>query len=96
MILTFICCRFPSDVTYWFISIYSNNYDFIHRFFAKDIRQAANEIRQEYDENVMGKVALSVFLRHNSSAVTYNLSEEAQAYFDTIIDSIAITTRQVN
>ena len=37
----------------------------------------------------MGKVALSVFLHHNSSAVTYNLSEEVQAYFDTIIDNLA-------
>ena len=77
MILIFIWYRFHNEVTYWFVSICSNYYDFIHRFFAKEIRQAANEIRQEYDENVMGKVALSMFLYHNSSAVTYNLSEEA-------------------
>ena len=37
----------------------------------------------------MGKVALSVFLHHNSSAVTYNFSEKAQAYFDTIFDNLA-------
>ena len=61
-----------------------------YRFFAKDIRKAAQDIRSEFDESIMGKVALSIFLHHNASAVTYALCESAQEYFDKIIDNLAM------
>ena len=62
---------------------------FICKFFASEIRQAAKEIRQQYDSNIVGKVALAVFHHHKASQVIYELSTEAQDYFDTILDNLA-------
>ena len=35
------------------------------------------------------KVALSVYRHHNSSGVTYEFGEDAQEYFDKILDNLA-------
>ena len=61
----------------------------ICRFFASEIRQAAKEMREQYDSNIVGKVALAVFHHHKASQVIYELSTEAQDYFDTILDNLA-------
>ena len=61
----------------------------ISRFFASEIRQAAKEMRKQYDSNIVGKVALAVFHHHKASQVIYELSTEAQDYFDTILDNLA-------
>ena len=44
---------------------------------------------QEYDKDIVGKVALAVFCHHKSSQVIYELSQEAQDYFDGILDNLA-------
>ena len=46
-------------------------------------------MRQQYDSNIVGKVALAVFHHHKASQVIYELSTEAQDYFDTILDNLA-------
>ena len=60
----------------------------ICRFFASEIWQAAKEMRQQYDSNIVDKVALAVFHHHK---VIYELSTEAQdtRHFDTILDNLA-------
>ena len=60
-----------------------------YRFYASDIRKAAKEMREQYDENIVGKVALAVFRHHKTSNITYELAEEAQVYFDGILDNLA-------
>ena len=62
---------------------------FICRFFTSEIHQATKEMRQQYDSNIVGKVALTVFHHHKASQVIYELSTEAQDYFDTILDNLA-------
>ena len=44
---------------------------------------------QKYDKYLIGKVALSVYRHHNSSGVTYEFEEDAQEYFDKILDNLA-------
>ena len=44
---------------------------------------------EKYEHDIVGKVALAVFQHHKSSAVTYELSGEAQEYFDTILTNLA-------
>ena len=46
-------------------------------------------MKETYDKDLMGKIALSVYRHHISSAVTYQLGEEAQKYFDKILDNLA-------
>ena len=46
-------------------------------------------MREQYDENIVGKVALAVFRHHKTSNITYELAEEAQVYFDGILDNLA-------
>ena len=66
-----------------------NIYNISCRFFASEIREAAKEMKETYDKDLIGKIALSVYRHHNSSAVTYELGEEAQSYFDQILDNLA-------
>ena len=46
-------------------------------------------MRDQYDENIVGKVALAVFRHHKTSNITYELAEDAQVYFDSILDNLA-------
>ena len=46
-------------------------------------------MKETYDKDLIGKIALSVYRHHNSSAVTYELGQEAQQYFDKILDNLA-------
>ena len=59
------------------------------RFFASEIRKAAKEMREQYDKDIVGKVALAIFRHHKASQVIYELSDEAQQYFDGILDNLA-------
>ena len=68
---------------------YLNVQVFFHRFFAAEIRDAAKEMSQNYDKDLIGKVALSVYRHHNSSGVMYEFGEDAQEYFDKILDNLA-------
>lgn len=62
---------------------------FCHRFFASEIRKAASEMREEYQDNLMGKVALAIYRHHKGCPTTYKLCPEAQDYFDGILDNLA-------
>lgn len=44
---------------------------------------------EKYDKDLIGKIALAVYRHHTSSSITYELGEEAQVYFDGIIDNLA-------
>ena len=46
-------------------------------------------MREKYDAHIIGKVALSVFRHHKGSNIVYELSDEAQTYFDGILDNLA-------
>ena len=46
-------------------------------------------MRQQYDSNIVDKVALAVFRHHKALQVIYELSTEAQDYFDTILNNLA-------
>ena len=59
------------------------------RFFASEIRKAANHMREEYQNDIMGKVAVTIYRHHKGSPTTYKLCEEAQEYFDGILDNLA-------
>ena len=56
---------------------------------ASEIREAAKEMTKRYDKDLIGKIALAVYRHHSSSNITYEFGEEAQAYFDSIIDNLA-------
>ena len=62
---------------------------FCPRFFASEIRKAASEMREEYQDNLMGKVALAIYRHHKGCPTTYKLCQEAQDYFDGILDNLA-------
>ena len=59
------------------------------RFFASEIRKAASQMREEYQNDIMGKVAIAIYRHHKGSPTTYKLCQEAQEYFDGILDNLA-------
>ena len=42
------------------------------RFFASEIRKAASQMREEYQNDIMGKVAIAIYRHHKGSPTTYN------------------------
>ena len=46
-------------------------------------------MRQRFQPDLIGKVALGVYRHHKSSDTLYELSEDAQDYFDGILDNLA-------
>ena len=61
----------------------------IFRFYASKIRKAASKMHEEYQNNIMGKVALAIYRYHKGFPTTYKLCDEAQDYFDGILDNLA-------
>ena len=59
------------------------------RFFASEIRKVASQMRKEYQNDIMGKVAITIYRHHKGSPTTYKLCQEAQEYFDGILDNLA-------
>ena len=59
------------------------------RFYASEIRKAATIMRQEYQSDIMGKVALAIYRHHKGCPTTYKLFDEAQDHFDSILDNLA-------
>ena len=59
------------------------------RFYASEIRKAAMEMQQEYQSDIMGKVTLAIYRHHKGCPTTYKLCDEAQDYFDGILDNLA-------
>ena len=64
-----------------------NTYFF--RFYASEIRKAASQMREEYQNDIMGKVALAIYRHHKGCPTTYKLCDEAQDYFNGILDNLA-------
>ena len=44
---------------------------------------------EEYQSDIMGKVALGIYRHHKGFPTTYKLCDEAQDYFDGILDNLA-------
>ena len=42
-----------------------------------------------FEKDLMGKIALAVYRHHASSSVTYEFGDNAQKYFDNIVDNLA-------
>ena len=61
----------------------------IFRFYASEIRKATSKMHEEYQNNIMGKVALAIYRYHKGFPTTYKLCDEAQDYFDGILDNLA-------
>ena len=59
------------------------------RFFASEIRKAASQMHEEYQNDIMEKVAIAIYRHHKGSPTTYKLCQEAQEYFDGILDNLA-------
>ena len=59
------------------------------RFYASEIRKTATKMQEEYQNDIMGKVALAIYRHHKGSPTTYKLCDEAQDYFDGILDNLA-------
>ena len=59
------------------------------RFFASEIRKVASQMREEYQNDIMGKVVVTIYRHHKGSPTTYKLCEEAQEYLDGILDNLA-------
>ena len=57
--------------------------------FASEIRKVASQMRKEYQNDIMGKVAIAIYRHHKGSPTTYKLCQEAQEYFDGILDNLA-------
>ncbi|MCG8620376.1 MAG: hypothetical protein MJE68_00035, partial [Proteobacteria bacterium] len=49
----------------------------------------AKEMSRTFDKDLIGKIALAVYHHHTSSSVTYEFGENAQKYFDNILDNLA-------
>ena len=41
------------------------------RFFASEIRKAASQMHEEYQNDIMGKVAITIYRHHKGSPTTY-------------------------
>ena len=59
------------------------------RFFASEIRKAASQMCEEYQNDIMGKVAVAIYRHHKGSPTTYKLCEDPQDDFDGILDNLA-------
>ena len=59
------------------------------RFYASEIRKAATDMRQEYQSDIIGKVTLVIYRHHEGCPTTYKLCDEAEDYFDGILDNLA-------
>ena len=57
-------------------------------FCASEIHKAAKEMHENYDRDIIGKVALAVYRHHKSSHIVFELSEEGQEYFNDILDTL--------
>ena len=57
------------------------------RFFASEIRKAASQMCEEYQSDIMGKLAIAIYRHQKGSPTTYKLCEEVQEYFNGILDS---------
>ena len=52
---------------------------------------------EEYQNDIMGKVAIAIYRHHKGSPTTYKLCQEAQEYFNgNIEDSITESQRQLD
>lgn len=47
---------------------------------------AADELIAEYDEDFMGKIALSIFNYHYENPICYQLDDEARGAYERIIN----------
>ena len=46
-------------------------------------------MQEEYQSDIMGKVALAIYRHHKGCPTTYKLCNEAQDYFDGILNNLA-------
>ena len=66
-------------------NVYKNIFH-ICRHTLKENRQAYKELRENYDDNILGQVALAIYKYHHKKPTTYVLNEKAQDTFDEIND----------
>ena len=49
-------------------------------------RNAATEIMEKYDPDLMGKIALALFKHHRTNQIKYKFDEKAESLYKTIFD----------
>ena len=49
-------------------------------------RDAAIQMMEKYDPDLMGKIALALFKHHRTNQITYQYDEEAESLYKTIFD----------
>ena len=49
-------------------------------------RDAAKEMMEKSDSELMGKVALALFKHHRNQQITYELDQDAESLYETIFD----------
>ena len=58
----------------------------INRHSYSQNQQAALQMRQKYNEDLMGKVCLKIFHHHHDKDITYKLDAEATELYESIFD----------
>ena len=49
-------------------------------------RNAATEMMEKYDPDLMGKITLALFKHHRTNQIIYKFDEEAESLYKTIFD----------
>ena len=49
-------------------------------------RDAAIQMTEKYDTDLMGKLALALFKHHRTNQIIYQFDEEAESLYETIFD----------
>ena len=49
-------------------------------------RDAAIQMMERYDPDLMGKIALALFKHHRTNQIIYQFDEEAESLYETIFD----------
>ena len=59
---------------------------YIYRHSYSQNQVAAVQMRQKYNDDLMGKVCLEIFHHHHDNEITYKLDEEATKLYESIFD----------
>ena len=59
---------------------------YIYRHSYSQNQEAALQMRQKYNDDLMGKVCLEIFCHHHDKEITYKLDEEASKLSKSIFD----------
>ena len=57
-------------------------YIFLNRYMFGENRNAATEMMEKYDPDLMGKIALALFKHHRTNQIIYKFNEEVESLYE--------------